>query len=372
MTHEPTDNGYTKQAGDTFICDETVKAPLGVVFMLLYGPDKSYYVKLVKEQKNFDVTEEGITELTETKKERSYSYVKPLSGPIGPKQTKCLLTDKLEEYDLNKCIVVESITQTPDVPSGNSFKVRSKQYFSWGPNNSTRVYCTTAIDWTGKSWIKGAIEKGSIDGQKESMKATINFLNSVVSAGGAKSKKGTKKPRSRRSTISKKVEEKEESKPAEVAKPQTVGLSLMGLAEALGKAVPVPMVGDTIVGVVIMVTGFIISSLLFNRIFLHSGSNSNIQFLPGDAFISKVKINEHDFLIMPTVDTTLKNENLRMENEVNLWKWLEERSDMKLSVSRPANSKENGVKDEYNDQVLRDVIKITESRLRKLSEDLNN
>jgi hypothetical protein len=375
-THEPTDSGYTKQAGETFICEETVKAPLGVVFMLLYGPDKSYYVRLVKEQKNFDVTEETITGLNETNKERSYSYVKPLSGPIGPKQTKCLLTDKLEEYDLNKCIVVESITQTPDVPSGNSFKVRSKQYFSWGPNNSTKVYCVTAIDWTGKSWIKGAIEKGSIDGQKESMKATINFLNSVVSAGGGKSKKGTKKTRSRRSTISKKVGEKEQSKSEEVTESQTVILSLMGLAGALGKVVPVPMVGDTIVGMIIMISGFIISSILFNKIFLHSGSNSNIQFLPGDTFISKVKINEHDFLIMPTVDTTLKNEHLRMENEVNLWKWLEERSAMKLSVKKPStsssNNKGNNAKDEYNDQVLRDVIKITESRLRRLSEGLEN
>ena len=125
----------------------------------MFGTDTSKYIRILKDQKNFDISESKIKALTKENKERSYTYTKPLSGPIGPKQTKCNIEDKLIEYQPEKFYEVEQTTQTPDVPNGNSFKVKTKIFLSWAANNETKVYVVTSIEWSGKSWIKGAIEK---------------------------------------------------------------------------------------------------------------------------------------------------------------------------------------------------------------------
>ncbi|WVQ86067.1 hypothetical protein IAT38_008235 [Cryptococcus sp. DSM 104549] len=97
---------------------------------------------------------------------RSTSYVKPLNGSIGPKQTTCHITDEREHYDPNEYIVMVTTTRTPDVPSGGVFSVKTRTCLMWAGANSTKVVVTTGVEWTGKSWIKGIIEKSAIDGQK--------------------------------------------------------------------------------------------------------------------------------------------------------------------------------------------------------------
>ncbi len=79
-------------------------------------------------------------------KSRHYTYTKPPSGPIGPKANKCIIDDKLIDYDFEKYILVEQDTSTPDVPSGNSFKVKTKMFMSWAANNSTRIYVVTSVE----------------------------------------------------------------------------------------------------------------------------------------------------------------------------------------------------------------------------------
>ncbi|KAK8845532.1 hypothetical protein IAR55_006247 [Kwoniella newhampshirensis] len=97
---------------------------------------------------------------------RSISYIKPLNGSIGPKQTKCHITDEHEHLDYDDYIVMITTTRTPDVPSGGVFSVKTKTCFMWAGANSTKVIVTTTVEWTGKSWVKGIIEKSAIDGQK--------------------------------------------------------------------------------------------------------------------------------------------------------------------------------------------------------------
>jgi hypothetical protein len=93
--------------------------------------------------------------LTNENRTRTYSYIKPLNGAIGPRQTKCISTENLDLLDLEKAVLVTLTTQTPDVPSGNAFSVKTKYLFTWAPGNATRFYMTCTIEWTGKSWIKG-------------------------------------------------------------------------------------------------------------------------------------------------------------------------------------------------------------------------
>lgn len=185
-THAPTETGYSKSSDETFIAEEIIKAPPGVVYLLLFGSDTSKFVRILKDQKNFDIDESGLHGLTKENKNRHYTYIKPLGGPIGPKQTKCLLDDDLIEYDPEKYYEVVQTTQTPDVPSGNAFKVKTKIFLSWAQNNQTKIWVASSIEWSGKSWIKGAIEKGTIDGQKDSMKDMIETLNTMLAEGNGK------------------------------------------------------------------------------------------------------------------------------------------------------------------------------------------
>ncbi|GME93539.1 unnamed protein product [Ambrosiozyma monospora] len=166
--HAPTDNEYDNDANDTKITEDVLNAPLGVVFSLLFGQDTSFMKSIAAAQKNFDISPIPAFG-SGSPSSRTYTYTKPLNAPVGPKQTKCIVVETLERKNFDKNVLVIQTTETPDVPSGNSFKVKTKILLSWAPNNLTKIYVATNVIWTAKSWIKGAVEKGSISGQKESV-----------------------------------------------------------------------------------------------------------------------------------------------------------------------------------------------------------
>jgi hypothetical protein len=157
-THAPTQYDGTDGQYDKVIKDETIPAPLGKVYSYVFGPASVSFVPkfLVENQKSgeLDFNSEK-TGLNNENKVRKYSYIKPLYGSIGPKQTKCISTEQLDFLDLEKAVLVTLSTQTPDVPSGNVFATKTKYLFTWAPNNQTRFLMTCNIEWTGKSWLKG-------------------------------------------------------------------------------------------------------------------------------------------------------------------------------------------------------------------------
>ncbi|THH01210.1 hypothetical protein EW026_g1446 [Hermanssonia centrifuga] len=97
---------------------------------------------------------------------RNMSYIKPLSGSIGPKQTKCELRDEIAHCDFEEYVSMLTTTRTPDVPSGSVFSVKTRTCIMWASSVSTRIIVSTQVEWTGRSFIKGIIEKSCIDGQK--------------------------------------------------------------------------------------------------------------------------------------------------------------------------------------------------------------
>lgn len=157
-THAPTE--YTEPNGqyEKVIKDETIPAPLGKVYSLVFGPASGEFMTkfLVDNQKSGELQFEGTTKgLTNESRIRKYSYIKPLNGSIGPKQTKCISTENLDFLDLEKAVLVTLSTQTPDVPSGNVFATKTKYLFTWAAGNQTRFLMTCTIEWSGKSWLKG-------------------------------------------------------------------------------------------------------------------------------------------------------------------------------------------------------------------------
>ncbi|KAJ7033103.1 GRAM-domain-containing protein [Mycena alexandri] len=96
---------------------------------------------------------------------RDLSYIKPLYGSFGPKQTKCESRDETLHLDFEEYISIVTTTRTPAVPSGGVFSVKTRTCITWASPLSTKVVVTTQIDWTGRSLIKGIIESSAIDGQ---------------------------------------------------------------------------------------------------------------------------------------------------------------------------------------------------------------
>ncbi|GAB1316683.1 VASt domain-containing protein [Madurella fahalii] len=209
--HAPTDCGDAATHYDKVLGDEVIPAPLGKVYTLLFGPASAGWMGkwLSTDQKCTELQMEDKRGLSDDVRSRSYSYIKPLSGSIGPKQTKCLVTEQIEHIDLEKAVNVLISTQNPDVPSGNIFVVKTKYCLTWAENNATRVQVNCTIEWSGKSWLKAAIERGANDGQTQYCKELFASLKAAVSSrsragtlanGAARGKKRTRKNKSARAS----------------------------------------------------------------------------------------------------------------------------------------------------------------------------
>ncbi len=86
---------------------------------------------------------------------RNMSYIKPLNGTVGPRQTKCEIRDETTYCDFEDYVTMLTTTRTPDVPSGGVFSVKTKTCIMWASAVSTKVVVTTQVEWTGRSFIKG-------------------------------------------------------------------------------------------------------------------------------------------------------------------------------------------------------------------------
>lgn len=179
--HAQTSAGYSPDSSETKIIEENVPAPMGLIYELMFGDDPTFMKNLLKVQKNFNIGE--IPKFVNNK--RTYHYTKPVNGgPVGPKQTKCIVEESIEHKDFSKYCLIVQLTESPDVPSGNAFKVKTKIFLSWGPQNATNILIVTTVVWTGKSWIKSAIERGAISGQKEALGILVAELKKKISSGG--------------------------------------------------------------------------------------------------------------------------------------------------------------------------------------------
>lgn len=156
-THPPTDCGDSATHYDKVLADDIIPAPLGKVYNLVFGPASVTWMAkwLTGEQKCTDLQMEDKKGLSLDKKTRSFTYIKPLNASIGPRQTKCIVAETLENLDLDKAVNLSVSVQNPDVPSGSLFSVKTKYCLSWAENNATRVQITCTTEWSGKSWIKG-------------------------------------------------------------------------------------------------------------------------------------------------------------------------------------------------------------------------
>jgi hypothetical protein len=277
------------------LATEIIPAPLGVVANLLFGKDTNWLKRFITDTgKNTNLKDLGpFAEDDQGKKIRKYEYIKPLNGPVGPKQTRCLCTETIDKWDMKDHIIVSMSVVTPDVPSGGSFVTKTKTRLCWAENNHTKLVLSYWLEWSAKSWLKGPIEKGAQDGQVNFAKDLISEINLSLKSGARprkKSLKGKRAPKKKRKEGIKEVSK-------EVEPPKTILTRLRSIAFSA----PIPMV--PVPGWALILTVWIIFILL-----------TGIVHTPHASEAEKFRL-------------------LRREEEFQMWKWLDDRA--KVAAEKP-------------------------------------
>lgn len=395
LTHAPTECTDADTHYDKVVKDEVIPAPLGKVYSMVFGAASGGFMTrwFVDDQKFMDLhMEDDKRGLSEDNRTRTYSYIKPLYGSIGPKQTKCITTENLDFLDLEKAVSVTVVTQTPDVPSGNLFSTKTKYCLSWAPGNATRLFINCTIEWTSKSWLKGTastfafiitltntrcavpIEKGANEGQTTYATDLVRALKAGVlsrsRAGTSNSKRKLKGKRKRAGgdPPNSPIVENRPQEPRSQQRDDSWGL-FEPLHGTLGPIVDIfrPWISTQ------MVIGFLSVLLVLTWLRGPSApSNGRIGF-PG----------------MPSAERIAAYEEIWRREESSLWDWLEERISMEgiaypistrgsdqEAVHRARKLREESLKyrdidrklaDETMDaREFADAIQVTEERLKVL------
>lgn len=362
QTHEPTSNGYVKEANDVEIIEHLFKAPLGVIFTILFGSDNSHFVKILKAQKNFDIEDSKITELSEAKDTRNYSYTKPLNASIGPKQTRCLVTDTLKSCDFSKSVQVEQVTSSPDVPSGNSFKVLTKFLLSWDKNNSTKMKVVTSVEWSARSWIKGPVEKGSIDGQKDFMKGLVTIVTNIISSGDSGEKSKSKRRKSKSISRSQSTKEEIQEPPKETSFVERITSLLEGIGDHVQMQAKV--FDNTILGAIVIVGLCVCYSLFIMWAFGSRSQRLTFDANFDDVGTKVVCINNKKFYLQPTLDSYLKNRKRRAISEHSMWNSVSGKDLTDLNNGNEAAQT-------YANEEFQEVVKLARDRMEHVYKKLN-
>lgn len=281
------------------------------------------------------------------KRERQISYIKPLNNPMGPKQTKCNITEQVQVQDFNSSCVALTTTTTPDVPSGSSFQIITKFCMMWAGGSATRILITCTIEWSKSSWIKGAIEKGVNDGQSSFAKGLIGELRKKLEGGtsGAKRKPIGKKKSGKR----KREERRDDEGLAEVKKDRA---GILGKVQEAAENV-----GDVVVPVIkpLFSSTCLISVLLITVFYALIRVERSVRELSAESSTRRG-------------DSTNVNPRLIEQNE--LWDWIDTRIRCISKQERDGQLIWNNLAcegaPESGLQELEDAIRTTEGKLNAL------
>ena len=331
-THTPTTPVYKKEKTDVMVEQSlNIPAPLGTVFELLYGDDTSYFLSILEKQNNINIS--PIPKFVNN--EREFTYIKKLNNSIGPKQTKCIVTEKIDHKDFNEYTQTTQIVRSPDVPYGNSFSVHTRIFLSWGPSNTTDMMVVTNVVWTGKSLLKGTIEKGSIDGQRNGSNTVVSELKDIIANAGS-----TKKKTRRRTKTMKQPTEK-------IKYDTTVSQATdEGTIESSSQSLTSFFFGNfdltSISGIVSIIVSFIFMVSLLTYWLSRKSGPSFVLVRPG-----RILIDGNEYNYVPNIKTLYEvyeddvinskkvrpkgsdfTRNIVTDSESSIWNWLEDRSDI--------------------------------------------
>lgn len=150
----------------------------------------------------------------------------------------------------------------------------------------------------------------------------------------------------------------------------------MTLVDTIGGLIPIPFLSNTVVGFIIVLIGFLTTVSVFNRL-TSTSPKQYIELIPNDyLYASRIQIRDNKYLLLPTVETSFKNERLKRQEELSLWSWLNNRSEGRLNLNYKAPSldelDDSDLKSKYGEQELKEIVRLTRIKLDKLSEKLDD
>ncbi|KAF0457168.1 gram domain-containing protein [Gigaspora margarita] len=141
------------------ILDTKYNGSIESIYAILF--DSNFVLEFVRKLENNNDIEFGNWSTDENScMTRNISYIKKLSNPLGPKSTKCYLTDEILYKDFDDHVTIMTTTKTPDVPAGTSFCVKTRTCLMWAGANKTRVIVTGNVEFSKRTILKVPIEKG--------------------------------------------------------------------------------------------------------------------------------------------------------------------------------------------------------------------
>lgn len=179
----PTKYKYSPEDNKEFVLAEVeLNAPPGVVFQVLFGNNPSFWIEFFISQDSSKFTDFGeFNKVNEDgKKYRDFSYAKGLHFPVGPKSTKCVVSEQILECDYSNFIHVLNTTRTPDVPSGGSFATKTRYMFRWASKTTCMLKVSYFIDWSASSWIKSMVESSARSGQISATKDLVKLIQQYM------------------------------------------------------------------------------------------------------------------------------------------------------------------------------------------------
>ncbi|KOS17582.1 putative membrane protein [Escovopsis weberi] len=365
-THAPTDCGDAASHYERVIGDEVIPAPLGKVYSLMFGPQSPTWMAnwISGEQKCLELQMEDKKGLSLDNRSRDLSYIKPLYASIGPKQTKCMVTETLDSFDLDKAVSVNVRTQNPDVPNGNIFCVKTKYCLSWAENNATRVHVNCVTEWSGKSWLKGPIEKNVNEGQATYCKDLFTALKAAVSSRPRSATLPNGTPKKGKKGKKGKVQPSAADSAEERAKPKVPVRESWGLLE------PIHDVAEPVVDILKpLFAGNLMYGLIVGLLaaILFRSLSSPTRDAPAPGLSDAGLYNPHRQM--------LYDEMWRRE-ESELWDWLEERVGLERLAAEGSNARRrvaeprllaDKLREERMDRRgVEEAIRVTEEKLQLL------
>ncbi|OZJ06658.1 hypothetical protein BZG36_00450 [Bifiguratus adelaidae] len=179
--HEPHVSGDYVINGDVDEVAETMLGGLGRKLEKEGGEERTQaFHDFMLSQGNRDLTL-GEWESQDGVLKRDMTYIKPLNGSIGPKETSCKTSFSVAYDKPGAYMVVTGVTTTPDVPQGNTFHVNTRHCFMKASAGRTRLLATFEVEFMKSSLLKSTIQKAASSGQESSVKDHIEFMKVFVS-----------------------------------------------------------------------------------------------------------------------------------------------------------------------------------------------
>ncbi|SCV02261.1 LAMI_0G17348g1_1 [Lachancea mirantina] len=353
--HETAYPADSLNSAEQILSEVELQAPPGIVFRICFSDhNQSFLVEFLKSQNSSEIPEIGPFKQEENgEKSRKYEYIKGLNYSVGPKSTKCLVTEEIRHCDFEGFVDVVNTTRTPDVPSGNNFSVKTRYMFRWASSNSAMLRISFWVEWSGTSWIKSMIEKSCKSGQTEATDEYIKMLkeaianNTMESIAQVSSKRSEKlRPNKKLDNASTVVKIAENERGATTAEPslgdprrQNISLSTLLILLLLST------------NLVLLLALLINQKVLLNEI--KQSDVLSLKFPKNPNFHSFLSAAKNLYGKKDSITDPVLTENIKLAEQLDIWDWLEQRSEQRTGDRQVPDTESREQLQEYLNFLIR-------------------